>query len=98
MTKWERVTQQSDRLGEVLGLGLVEVEDHWHEPEVAKFISQPLQDYHPAFSEAAQQEHPFLSDGVDDLADLLVMKQEIHELRDLDVVDRDGGLLWTCDD
>jgi hypothetical protein len=43
-------TQQPHRLAEVLGLGLVEVEDHRHEAEVAQFLSQP------AFSEAAQQE------------------------------------------
>jgi hypothetical protein len=43
-------TQQPQPLAEVLGLGLVEVEDHRHEAEVAQFLSQP------AFSEAAQQE------------------------------------------
>ena len=46
----------------------------------------------------AQQEHAFLSDGVDDVANLLVVQQEIDELRDLDVVDRDLGLAITCDD
>jgi putative ABC transport system substrate-binding protein len=34
--------QQPHRLGEVLGVGLVEVEDHRHEPEVAEFLSQAL--------------------------------------------------------
>jgi hypothetical protein len=49
ITKWDRV-HSSRTLSEVLGLGLVEVEDHRHEAEVAQFLSQP------AFSEAAQQE------------------------------------------
>ena len=44
----------------------------------------------------AQQEHAFLSDGVDDVANLLVVQQEIDELRDLDVVDRDLGLVSTA--
>ena len=96
--KLGQVTQQPDRFGEVLGLGLVEVEDHRHEAEVAEFLSQPLQDHHPAFSEAAQQEHALLSDGVDDVANLLVVAQEIDELRDLDVIDGNLGLELTCDD
>ena len=46
----------------------------------------------------AQQEHAFPSDGIDDVANLLVVQQEIDELCDLDVVDRDLGLAITCDD
>jgi hypothetical protein len=93
-----QVRQQPHRLGEVLGLGFVEVEDHRYEAKVAEFLSQPLQDHHPAFSEAAQQKHAFLSDGVDDVANLLVAEKQINELRDLNVVDRDRGLVETCDD
>ena len=36
---------------------------------------------------------PFLSDGVDNVANFLVVEQEIDELRDLDVVDGDLGLV-----
>src|SRR6516165_6776192 len=39
-----------------------------------------------------------LSDGVDDVANLLVVEQQIDELRDLDVVDGDLGLIPRCDD
>jgi hypothetical protein len=46
----------------------------------------------------AQQEHAFPSDGIDDVANLLVVQQEIDELRDLDAVDRDLRLAITCDD
>jgi hypothetical protein len=53
---------------------------------------------HPPFSEATQQEHALLSDGVDDVAYLLVVEHEIDELRDLDVVDGNLGLVPTCDD
>jgi hypothetical protein len=44
-------SKQPDRLAEVLRFRLVEVENHRHEAEVAEFISQALQDNHPAFSE-----------------------------------------------
>jgi hypothetical protein len=53
---------------------------------------------HPALGEAAQQEHAFFSDGVDDVANLLVVEQEIDELRDLNVIDGDRGLILICDD
>ncbi|MFZ0653172.1 MAG: hypothetical protein WAZ97_20185, partial [Pseudolabrys sp.] len=45
----------------------------------------------------AQQEHAFLSDGVDDVANLIVVEKEIDELRDLNVVDGDRGLVVKCD-
>src|SRR5207247_735611 len=47
------------------------------EAEVAELLSQAFQDHHPALGEAAQQEHAFFSDGVDDVANLLVVEQEI---------------------
>jgi hypothetical protein len=57
-----------------------------------RVADRPLQDDHPALSKAAQQERALLSDGVDDVADLLVVEQEIDELRDLDAVDADNRL------
>ena len=63
-----------------------------------QLLSQPLQDLDAAFSEAAQEEHAFLSDGVDDVADFLVVEQEIDELSDLDVIDGDLELICPCDD
>jgi hypothetical protein len=38
------------------------------------------------------------SNGVDHVTDLLVIKHEVDELRDLDVIDGDLGLTLTCDD
>src|SRR5262249_12513857 len=69
-----------------------------HEAKVAQFLLQPLQNLDPTFSEAAQQEHALLSDGIDDIANLLIVQQEIDELRDLNVVDGDGGFVLRCDD
>jgi hypothetical protein len=52
----------------------------------------------PTFSKAAQQEHACLSDGVDDIADLWVVEQEIDELGDLNVIDGDLWLVFTGSD
>ena len=38
------------------------------------------------------------SNGIDHVANFLVMKHEIDKLRDLDVIDGDRGLVLTCDD
>ena len=48
--------------------------------------------------EATEDQHRLGSDGVDDAADFLVMKHEVDELRDLDVIDSDCGLVRTCDE
>ena len=47
-------------------------------------------------SEAPEQQHALPADGVDDVADLLVVEQQVDELRDLDVVDGDLGfaIVW----
>ena len=93
MTKRDRPASSPDRLGEVLRLWLVEVEDHRQEAALAEFLAQPLQDGDPAFGEPPKQQHALLPDGVDDVADFLVVEQEVDELRDLDVVDGDLGLV-----
>jgi hypothetical protein len=48
-TMTRQVCQQPDRLTEILGLGLVEVEDHRHVAKAAEFVSQPLQDLPRSF-------------------------------------------------
>jgi hypothetical protein len=45
-----------------------------------------------------EDQHRLGCDRVDHIPDLLVVEQEIDELRDLDVVDRDLGLVRVCDD
>src|SRR5262249_46242593 len=63
---------------------------------LTQFFSQSLRDGDPALCKPTEQEHAFLSDGVDDVANLLVVEQEIDELRDLDVIDGDLRLVPTC--
>ena len=90
--------EQPDGLGEVLRLRLVEVEDDWEVAALAEFLAQPLQDGDPAFGEPPEQQHALSTDRVDDVAYLLVVEQEIDELRHLDVIDGDLGLVPMCDD
>jgi hypothetical protein len=81
-------------VAEVLGFGLVEAEDHRHEAEVAEFVSEPLQDHHPAFSKRPNRSTPFFP-MVSMTSRIL---QEIDELRDFDVVDGDLGLVLRGND
>jgi hypothetical protein len=62
--------KQPDRLGEILCLGLVEIEDQRHEAKFAEFSSQPLEDFDTPIGEATQQENTFFPNGVDHVADL----------------------------
>jgi Pentapeptide repeats (8 copies) len=48
--------------------------------------------------EAAQQKHALLADRVDHLADFLVVKEEVDELRDLKVIDCDRWLAFGSND
>src|SRR5262249_39326483 len=48
--------------------------------------------------EATEDQHCLPPDGVNNVANLLVVEQEIDELRDLDIVDRDLRLVPFCDD
>src|SRR5215472_11731118 len=48
--------------------------------------------------EAAEDQHHLGSNGVDRVTNLLVIQHEVDELRDLNVIDRDRGLIVTRDD
>ena len=43
--------------------------------------------------EAAEDQHYFRGDCVDDAADLLIVEEQVNELRELDVIDGDLGLI-----
>src|SRR5271157_4908014 len=66
MTNLDSPRQQPHSLREVLRLRLVEVEHDGKVTAFAKFVTEPIQDHHPALREAAEQKHAFLADCVDD--------------------------------
>ena len=68
---------------------LVEVEQ---DRQVARACAIPLGGLENCFRSGVKRpriKHRLFTDGVDDVADLLVVEQQIDELRDLDVVDGD---------
>ena len=67
--------EQPHGLGEVLRLRLVEVEDDRQVGALAEFLPQPLQNCDPAFSEPAEQKHPFSADRVHDFANFGVVQE-----------------------
>jgi hypothetical protein len=81
-----------------LVLGLVEVEHHRDEVPFPEFIAQPLEDSEPAAGKAAKQQDTLLADGVDDVADLFVVEQQVDELGHLEVADSDLWLVFPSDD
>ena len=60
---------------------------------LSKLIPDGIQNGLPRLGKAAQDQHRFRGDGVDDLTNLLVVKQEVDELGDLDVIDGDNRLI-----
>jgi hypothetical protein len=65
---------------------------------VAQFLTKGVEDCLTISSEATEDQHRLLSNGVDNFADFRIIEQQINELRDLDVVDGDLGLLLRGDD
>src|SRR3954469_3144680 len=70
----------------------------WPTTTFAKPVSKSSESLPPSCREAAQDQDCLADDGVDDRADRLVVEQEMHELRDLDVVGGDVGFARRSDD
>src|SRR3954466_2334981 len=64
----------------------------------AQFLAYGVEDCFALWCEAAQDQHCFPSYRVNNVTDLLVVKQEVNELRNLDVVDGDLGFTKVGDD
>src|SRR3954453_7002089 len=88
-----QVSQGRNCSCEVLAGWLVEVEQDRHVAPVAQFLAQSVEDCFALRGETPKDEYCLLSDGVDDVADFRIIQQEIDELRDLDVVDGNLGLV-----
>jgi hypothetical protein len=76
----------------------VEVEQDWQVVMLAQLLTNSVENCFTVSSEATEDQHRFRCDGVDNVADLLVVEQQIDELRDLDVVDSHLGLVLRRDD
>src|SRR6516225_6122240 len=75
-----------------------EVKQDWQQITIAQFITQRVEDCLTLIREATENQHHLGSNGVDHVTDFLVMKQEVDELRDLNVIDGNLRLCIFCDD
>ncbi len=57
-----------------------------------EFISQGIQDGFPFRGEAAQDEYDLGGDRVDDVADFLIVEQQVNKLCNLDIIYRNDRL------
>jgi hypothetical protein len=61
-------------------------------------LAQPLEDRDSALGEPSEKQHSFFADSVNDITDLLVVKNQIDELGDFDIVNSDLGFVSGGDD
>ena len=73
--------------GAVLARWLVEVEQDRQVLVLAEFVTEGIKNCFALRREAAKDQDSFFTDGVDNVADFLIVKQEVDELSDLDVID-----------
>src|SRR5215217_3863403 len=85
------------RPGDILANRGIEVEDDRDEIPAAQFLPNGIQYRFTLRSEAAQNEDDLRSDGVNDITDFLIVKQQINELSDLKVVHRNNWLIFMSD-
>jgi hypothetical protein len=65
---------------------------------LSKLVPNGIKNRFPLFGKAAQDQHRFLPDCVNGIANLFVVKQQVNELGDLDIVDGDRRLTTTSYD
>jgi hypothetical protein len=76
----------------------LKIEQDWQIASLSQLIADSVEDRFAVLREAAEDQDRFGRDGVDDISDLLVVEQEVDELRDLNVIDGDLRLVLRCDD
>src|SRR5215213_7278173 len=93
-----RTTKLYDRTGDEVTLDEIEIKQDRQVIVFAQLIPESVKDPLSLFCEATEDQDRLLSDGVDDVADLLIVQQQIDELRNFDFVNGDLGLAIWCDD
>ena len=74
----------------------VEVEHYRQVVALPQFVPEGIEHLLSLWREAAEDQHYFGSDGMDDVADFLIVQQQVNELRDLNIVDRDLRFALPC--
>ncbi len=57
---------------------------------LTQFLKKGVEDFLTVVRKAPEDKHGLRYDGVDNVADFLVVEQQMDELRDLDVINCDG--------
>jgi hypothetical protein len=89
--------QQLNRLGQIPARGLVPVEHHGDEVEVAQPLLDPIQHRFPLIGEASEDQDALARHRVDHVTDLPVVQHQVDELRDFEVVHGDRSFACGCD-
>ena len=90
--------QQGDRFRQVSAGRLFEVEEDWGVVMLAQFLADGTENRLARGGETTEDEDDFRSDGVDDVAELVVIEKNINELRDLQAVSGNLNFTRRCDD
>jgi hypothetical protein len=85
------IGQGLNRSSEILAGRLVEVEQDREVVALPQFLSQGIEHRLALRREAAEDQHGLGGDGVDGIADLLIVEKQVDKLRDLDAINGDLG-------
>src|SRR5208283_5686741 len=88
---------RGDRVGKVFAGRLLEIEQDRQIIALAELVSNRVENHFSLRREAAENEHHFGSDGVNDTADFLVIQKQVDELRHFQIVNLDRGFVVTRD-
>src|ERR1039458_7769517 len=90
--------QRRDRLGDVPVRWLLEIEQHWKVVPLPKLVPDGVEYGLAVWREAAKDEDDLGRYGVDDVADLLVVQQQVDELGDFEAIHGNGRFICRCND
>ena len=86
-------SEQRDRLVRIAASGLLKIKHDRQIITLAQFLAKGVEYGLTLICEAAEDQYRLGSNRVDHVPYLLVMEQQVDELRDLKVIDGDGGLV-----
>src|SRR4029077_7840019 len=90
--------EQRDCLSNISVFRHVEIEQDWQVIVLSKLLSEVVEDGFTFLRKAAQDQHPFRGNRVNDVANFFVVEQQVDELSNFDVVYSDSGFSWRSND
>src|SRR6266536_2542404 len=87
----------TDGLPYRLGLDRVEIKQDWQQVVFAKSVSKPIQYGFSLRSKSTENKDRFRGHGVNNITNFGIVQQEVNELCNLEIINRDGWLTCGCD-